>query len=838
MKRVLHSLLLLGVLCLLSDGSPLGARLMAQASRGSIVGTVVNEHTREAIPYAQVIVVGTTLGTATDASGNYRLSGLPAGTYTVQASMIGFGAVSERISVGESGTRHHDFYLREQAIDLDGVVVTANRQETLRRLAPSLVTVLGRDVFVKTNSETLSQGLRFQPGLRVEDNCQNCGFNQVRINGLDGAYSQILIDSRPMMSALAAVYGLEQIPASMIERVEVIRGGGSALFGSSAVGGVINVITREPLSSSASVTHTYTSYGNDRAQLSALQPTTSFNASLVSDDRRAALMAFGQYAKRAGMDYNGDAFTELPELRNRSLGLRAYYKTGLYSKVTAEYRSMHENRRGGDQLDQPEFAAQITEALQHHINGGSLRFDLGSASGRSALSLYSSVQHVLRGSYYGGGDSAEALLRQGGAAPADPDAYRNALTALTAYGRSRGLDAQVGGTFVYRLPSGWDLTAGLEGTYSALNDRSGFRPADIDQVVRTYSQYDQIEYKRDRWSLLLGGRFDYVYLTQGGVRPISPLFIFSPRVNLRYNPLKQLNLRLSYSEGFRAPQFFDEEMHVELAGGTPVARILSEGLREERSRSLSASVDWYGSIGSRWQYNVMLEGFATELRDQFIDSPISAEVNGVRQRIIVNDRAGRARVWGANLEGKLAYGRLWELQAGLTVQSSRYGSPKELIAEDPDTGQAAVTTTRFERTPSVYGYFTSTLRPLRRLTLGVSGTYTGSMLVPHEAYSDAPAGLTLDALGRFDTVVDGQRLRGVAEGRGHLYQSRPMLDLDLRATYELHLTSTIDLDLSVGVQNLFDAYQRDADMGPGRSSTYVYGPMLPRRVYTSVSFHF
>ena len=96
-----------------------------------------------------------------------------------------------------------------------------------------------RRFFTTTNAVNLAQGLNFQPGVRVETNCQNCGFQQVRINGLDGPYTQILIDSRPIFSALSGVYGLEQIPANMIERVEVMRGGGSALFGSSAIAGTI-----------------------------------------------------------------------------------------------------------------------------------------------------------------------------------------------------------------------------------------------------------------------------------------------------------------------------------------------------------------------------------------------------------------------------------------------------------------------------------------------------------------------------------------------------------------------------------------------------------------------
>ena len=116
----------------------------------------------------------------------------------------------------------------------------------------------------------------------MENDCQNCGFTQARINGLDGHYSQVLIDSRPVFSALAGVYGLEQIPSSMIDRVEVVRGGGSALFGASAIGGTINIITKEAMSSSAGISHDLTSIGVSGA----LDNNTSLNASMVTDDGR------------------------------------------------------------------------------------------------------------------------------------------------------------------------------------------------------------------------------------------------------------------------------------------------------------------------------------------------------------------------------------------------------------------------------------------------------------------------------------------------------------------------------------------------------------------------
>ena len=148
------------------------------------------------------------------------------------------------------------------------------------------------------------------------------------INGLDGPYTQILIDSPPIFSALAGVYGLEQIPANMIDRVEVMRGGGSALFGLSAIAGTINIITKEPSRNSAQFSHILTGIGD----ASVFENNTTLNASLVSDNQKLGLAVFGQNRERAGYDYDEDGFTELPKLKNQTVGLCSYIKTGDYSK--------------------------------------------------------------------------------------------------------------------------------------------------------------------------------------------------------------------------------------------------------------------------------------------------------------------------------------------------------------------------------------------------------------------------------------------------------------------------------------------------------------------------
>ena len=152
--------------------------------------------------------------------------------------------------------------------------------------------VIGPKLLDVTQSVCLAQGLNFQPGVRTEDNCQNCGFTQVRINGLDGHYSQILVNSRSVFSSLNGVYGLEQIPANMIDRVEVVRGGGSALFGASAIGGTINIITKEPIRNSATFGHTFMSIGGANS----FDNVSTGNVSWSPTTTRPAFMLTGRRA--------------------------------------------------------------------------------------------------------------------------------------------------------------------------------------------------------------------------------------------------------------------------------------------------------------------------------------------------------------------------------------------------------------------------------------------------------------------------------------------------------------------------------------------------------------
>ena len=511
MKRIFSALV--AALCVVLSAQ-------AQDTDAHIHGHVIDKTTGEHLPYIVVMLKGTTIGVTTEHTGHYMMRNIPEGKFIVEVSAVGYKTRTQEVNVRRGRSYEVNFTLEEDLVQIDGVIVSATRSETTRRMSPTLVNVVGMDVYNKTNATTVAQGLAFQPGVRVENNCQNCGFQQVRINGLDGQYTQILIDSRPIFSALAGVYGIEQLPANMVDRVEVMRGGGSALFGSSAIAGTINIITKEPSRNSAAISHTTTSIDGTPA----FHSTTDINASIVSEDNKLGLAVFGQNTAKDAWDANGDGFTELSKISGQTIGFRGYMKTGLYSKITGEYHHLEEFRRGGDNLDLPPHEAMIAEQTKHGINTGGIKFDWFSKDQKHRLNIFASIQQINRESYYGAGQ--------------DPNAY----------GKTTDLTWVGGAQYVYKMddclfmPS--DLTAGVEYNEDYLKDNMWGYDRVTDQTVRIVSAYAQNEWKNSRWGILVGGRLDKHNLIDG--------LIFSPRANLRYNPTENINFRASYSYGFRA----------------------------------------------------------------------------------------------------------------------------------------------------------------------------------------------------------------------------------------------------------------------------------------------
>lgn len=755
-----------------------GVEVPPNGTDANLYGHVIDKQNGEHLPYIAILVKGTTIGTTTDVSGHYFLKNLPVGTLTLEIKSMGYRTIQKNVTVKAGTSIELNFELDPDDVSLDEVVVSANRSETKRRLAPNLVSVVNSKLFETTQATCLAQGLNFQPGVRTEDNCQNCGFTQVRINGLDGHYSQILIDSRPVFSALNGVYGLEQIPANMIDRVEVVRGGGSALFGASAIGGTINVITKEPSHNSAEVGHSFTSMGGSNS----FDNATSANVSLVTDNNKAGFYAYGQNRYRQAYDHDGDGYSELPLLRNQTLGLNSYLKLSPYSKLIMQYHGINEFRRGGNKLDQAPHEANVAEQVEHNIQGGGLTYNFFSPDEKNRLSAYFSFQTTSRKSYYGGiGEGTEE----------DKEA------AEKAYGTTHDFTYVFGTQYVHSfdklifMPS--DLTLGAEYNFDGLKDVILGYDRHFKQDVRIGSLYFQNEWKNKKWSLLLGGRLDKHNMVDD--------LIFSPRVNLRFNPTEDINLRVTYAGGFRAPQAFDEDLHVGVVGGERLVTVLADDLKEESSNSFSVSADIYHKFGGV-QVNFLVEGFYTDLNNVFALRRLGitdAQGNIVQERY----NAYGAKVLGINLEGKAMFTKWFSLQAGLTLQQSKYD---EAIAWNEEVPEQKYR--KMMRAPNTYGYFTATFTPVKRFNASLTGNYTGKMLIGHNAGSgvEKPEAVT----------------------------TPDFFALNAKLSYDIPVYKYLTLQVNAGVQNITNAYQKDFDKGWNRDSDYIYGPSLPRSYFVGM----
>ena len=756
------------LLSLMAIGS---AFAQAELTDANVVGHVIDKKTGEHLPYVTIRLTGTTYGSMTDATGHYFLKNVENGKYTIEASCIGYISQQYEVTIKSDITQEVNFLLVEDVMQLEQIVVTGNKGEVKRRNSSTLVNVLNAKTFDLVSACSLADGLNFQLGVRVENNCQNCGFTQVRINGLDGHYSQVLMNSRPVFSALAGVYGLEQIPANMIDRVEVMRGGGSALFGSSSIGGTINIITKDPIVNSAEVAHTLTSIG----MTDAIDNNTTVNASVTTDNRRLGLMIYGQNRDRASYDHDGDGFTEIGEIKSKTIGARAFMRPSDNSRLTLEYRATEEFRRGGDQLDKPAHETYITEQTDHQIHGGDINFNYWSDNQKVKWNVYASIQDTKRDSYYGSG--------------MDPNAYGNThdLVVLGGAQYTLGIDN------LLFMPA--EFMAGAEYNHNYLHDITLGYDHDHLQKINIFSGFVQNEWRNDTWGFLVGARIDKHSLVDN--------VIISPRANIRFNPSKNANFRLSYSTGFRAPQAFDEDFHVAVVGGERVVTVLAENLKEESSHSVSLSSDLYFNIGNV-QTNVLVEGFYTTLDDVFALRTIGQDALG--NEVLERYNGSGATVFGGNLEMRAVFSSHFSLQGGMTLQRSRY-KQAEQWSDNPNVPASK----EMFRTPDAYGYFTLNYNPIKPLTLGLTGTFTGPMLMQHYEGSG--------------TDID------VAE------RTKSFADVGFKVAYDFKLFDYATLQLNAGVHNIFNSFQDDFDKGELRDSGYMYGPMLPRSAYIGVKIN-
>ncbi len=766
----------------------------AQRTDANVFGDVKSEGKH--IPFVNIYLDGTTIGTTTDETGHYMMIDLPLGQHTLVAKSLGYKISKKEIQVTPNKSMEINFELDHETMSLDEVVVTGTKTFQRQTEAPVIVNILGKNVINAVQACNISEGLKFQPGLRVETDCQTCNYTQLRMNGLGGGYSQILINGRPIFSPLVGLYGLEQIPANMVDRIEVVRGGGSALYGSSAIGGTVNVITRIPTTNDYDVSMTSQSIKGE-----AMDNVLNANINMVSRKRNAGAVLFVNRRYREAYDHPGitlrpdgssflekDNFSELPELRNNSFGGNLFLKPTLNQKIELNFTSLYEYRYGGEMVEKVAHFAKQSEERIHNIFMGGLDYQVNFNDNNSSFITYFAGQYTDRDHYTGIYPEIGDFETEAEFISAEQLHLKN-----PPYGYTYNTTAQGGVQFNHRLMnfiSGTNvITVGAEYVFDDILDSIPQYRYGTDQVTKNAAAFLQSDWQ-------INSAFTFLFGLRADKHNLVNRAIFSPRLSLLYRLKDYTQFRLTWGTGFRAPQAFDADMHIAFAGGGVSRIALAPNLDEERSNSLSGSVN-FDYPHEKYILGFTVDAFYTNLKDAFYLQPIGSDELGVQ----FEKRNGPgATVQGATLELRGNYNKMAQVEAGFTLQTSVHAEPVENI-------EGLAPKKEFLRSPNQYGYLILTLNPTKNINASLSSIYTGTMLQakfsPNEAllpneYRTSPS---------FTEI--GAKI-------GYTF-SLPMIDSEI--------------EIFGGVKNLTDNFQNDFDNYKNRDSNYIYGPSMPRTFY-------
>lgn len=507
----------------------------------------------QALPWASVQVLGQAVGTRTDSMGIFSLSALPPGLCTLKISAVGYRPVLKVVSL-ETGQRHHleiELHASERA--LGEVVVSGTMKEMSRANSPVPVEVYTGRYFRSNPVATAFDALQQVNGIRPQLNCNVCNAGDIHINGLEGPYTMVLIDGMSMVSGLATVYGLFGIPQSLIERIEVVKGPASALYGSEAVAGLINVITKRPEQTPPLMLEIFgTGWGELNADAA---------AGFKAGKKGHGVLSANYFQFKQPIDKNGDGFTDVAQQERFSL-FSKWSRRGGGAQLAARY--VDENRWGGQIAWTP--ALRGSDSLYAETIRTRRLEVMGLAPLQKNLRLQFSGTVHGQDSYYG-------------LTPFRARQYTGFAQLL--WEKKSRLGELLFGT---ALRSVW-YDDGTMLTQSNENGRILNRPS-FTNLPGLFAQ-DQFHLHRHH-QLLLGGRFDW--------HPIHGP-VLTGRVNYFWRPeSSSFRLRLSAGNGYRVANIFSED-HAALTGSREV--VVRSTLKPERSWNVNLNTEkrFFGKEG-------------------------------------------------------------------------------------------------------------------------------------------------------------------------------------------------------------------------------------------------
>lgn len=585
------------------------------------------------VGFANVAVQGTKASASTGMDGRFALELKATGTYNLV--VVGMGHARKEQSFTLASLADMDLgiiTLTREMHDLEEVVVTGTMKPMSRSESPVSVEVITPALFRKNPSPTLFEAVGMVNGVRPQINCSVCNTGDIHINGMEGPYTMILIDGMPIVSGLSSVYGLSGIPTSLIEQVEVVKGPGSSLYGSEAMGGIINVITKDPvLAPQASVDLMATSWQEYNADIG-----VKFGQKKVTD-----LLGVNVFHYDDPRDNNGDGFTDVTLQKRISIFNKVDLRRPDRKVASLAGRYVHEDRWGGEMDWTPKFGGSDS------IYGESISTRRWELIGQYQLPVPGNV--VLQMS--ANGHQQRSFY---GDTPydADQEVYFGQLY----WSKRFAARHDVLGGVAYRYtqyddntPATFDFTEGAERNAPSKRPLPGL-------------------FVQDEWSitdvhkLLLGYRLDH---------DRDHGLVSSPRVAYKWSPSGRWAVRLNFGTGFRVVNLFTEE-HAALTGARTV--MITEDLRPERS--LNGTLN----IVRKWPGEKRYFGVDGSLFYSHYTNQILPDYTTDQDLIIYSNLSGYAVSRGVSLNTEARLGKHLRILAGGTWM--QVFSEQEGVRED------------------------------------------------------------------------------------------------------------------------------------------------------------
>jgi outer membrane receptor for ferrienterochelin and colicins len=504
------------------------------ASQNTIKGTV--SANREFKAFAKIYINEINKGVETNKEGQYEINSIPYGDYTIVVSLAGYKSEKKKVKLSSSSEIILNFNLLENSNNLDEIVVSGTLKSVSRIQTPVPVEVYTTAFIKKNPTSNIFEALQNINGIRPQINCGVCNTGDIQINGLKGPYTMVTIDGMPIVSSLSTVYGLSGIPNSLIDRIEVVKGPASSLYGSEAVGGLINIITKKTVNAPL--------FSADIFSTSWLENNVDLGFKSNVGKKAVSLVGINYYNYTQPIDKNNDNFTDIT-LQER---ISIFNKWNFARKNNKEFniagRLFYEDRWGGE--------------MQWN------------KSHRGSSDVYGESIYTKR---------MELLSKY----QLPTTENMNVSFSITAhdqnsvYGKSNYMANQkiAFGQYTWDIKSEkHNMLLGTAFRYQYYNDNT---PATLTaEKTKIYSVFLQDEIKlAQKHNILLGVRYDYNN---------NHGYIFTPRIAYKWNPTKNDVFRINAGTGFRIVNLFTED-HAALSGSRDV--IITENLEPETSRNIN-----------------------------------------------------------------------------------------------------------------------------------------------------------------------------------------------------------------------------------------------------------